>query len=93
MHKPHVTSTNPAKASPTRPVPLGISVLVLDPDRHAGLLVAADGPDTETAQAAEHELDARYVGDERLHPGPTVMQYSPLGDDRIVEVDISGIRR
>lgn len=60
-------------------------------DTLAGLLVAADGSDAGTARAAEHELYARYLDDRRLHPGPTVLQYSPL-DDRSVEVDISGIQ-
>ncbi len=47
-------------------------------DDLARLLVAADGgPDT--ASVADAALYARYLADERLHPGDTVQQLSPLG--------------
>lgn len=71
--------------------PDGVSLEDRELDTLAGLLVAADGSDAVTAEAAEHELYAKYLGDGRLRPGPTVWQYSPL-DDRSVEVDISGIQ-
>ena len=61
-------------------------------DTLARLLVAADGPDPGPAQAAEDELHARYADDARLHPGPTVVQHSPLGG-RSTEVDLTGIRQ
>ena len=60
-------------------------------DTLAGLLVEADGSDPGTARAAEKELYARYLDDGRLHPGPTVLQYSPL-DDCSLEVDINCIQ-
>ncbi|GIF10255.1 transglutaminase domain-containing protein [Actinoplanes teichomyceticus] len=44
-------------------------------DETAGLLVAADAGD----HAAERELGARYAGDARLRPGPSVRCVSPRG--------------
>jgi Transglutaminase-like superfamily len=49
-------------------------------DELAGLLLAADEGDT----AAEAELEKRYVGDDRLHPGSTVVCISPTGTRSVV---------
>ncbi len=45
-------------------------------DRLAALLAAADAG----AAGAEEELARLHAEDPRLHPGPTVVQYSPFGD-------------
>lgn len=45
-------------------------------DELARLLLAADAGD----EGAEAELHARYVEDDRLHPGDTVVVHSPYGD-------------
>jgi hypothetical protein len=45
-------------------------------DEVAALLVAADAGD----KAAERELFRRYVDDPRLHPGSSVLRFSPLGE-------------
>lgn len=44
-------------------------------DEVASLLVRADDGD----EGAEAELSARYAQDERLHPGPRVVTFSPFG--------------
>lgn len=52
-------------------------------DELARLLLAADAGD----QGAETELHARYVEDDRLHPGDTVVVHSPYGDPgRVVDL-------
>jgi hypothetical protein len=48
-------------------------------DDVAALLLAADAGDLD----AEHRLRAMYRTDEGLHPGATVVQASPFGDDPI----------
>jgi|tagenome__1003787_1003787.scaffolds.fasta_scaffold20939429_3 hypothetical protein len=45
-------------------------------DHLAGLLVAADAGDL----GAEEQLSRLHAESDRLHPGPTVVQYSPFGD-------------
>jgi hypothetical protein len=45
-------------------------------DHVAALLVAADAGEV----GAEEELARLHAEDRRLHPGPTVVQYSPFGD-------------
>jgi hypothetical protein len=46
-------------------------------DELADLLVRADGGDT----GADEDLAARYAEDDRLKPGPTVLQHSPYGEE------------
>jgi hypothetical protein len=57
-----------------------------DVDEVARLLVTADhdtagGGDDALARVADEELYARNLVDERLHPGATVLQASPLGPE------------
>jgi hypothetical protein len=54
-------------------------------DEVASMLVAADAGDLEVEQ---HLLD-RYRSDPGLHPGSTVMQHSPFGEDS-VEIALPG---
>ena len=54
-------------------------------DEVAAQLVAADAGDME----AEAALFDRYLGDDRLHSGPTVLRISPSGDGP-VRVDLHG---
>lgn len=52
-------------------------------DEVAEQLISADAGD----QQAERALYERYVQDERLHPGPAILQFSPLGGEP-VRVDL-----
>jgi hypothetical protein len=58
----------------------GINALI---DEVAGLLVAADAGDL----VAERELLRRYRSDDRLHPGPVVLQADPRGP-ALIEVTL-----
>ena len=48
-------------------------------DQIADLLIASDSGDLD----AEHALLQRYRSDDGLHPGPSVLQASPFGDEPI----------
>ncbi|MCU1394087.1 MAG: hypothetical protein JWM34_2515 [Ilumatobacteraceae bacterium] len=48
-------------------------------DEVASMLVAADAGDLDV----ERQLLDRYRSDPGLHPGPTVTQHSPIGDDSV----------
>lgn len=55
-------------------------------DELAALLIAAESGDSE----ADAALMAWYHRDERLHPGPSVVQHSPFGDPPVA-VDVGAI--
>lgn len=57
-------------------------------DEVAAQLIAADAGDLEAEQA----LHERYLGDERLRPGTSVLQFSPVGAGP-VRVDLETGRR
>jgi hypothetical protein len=57
-------------------------------DEVAALLVAADGGDAR----AERELADRYRGDPRLHPGESVLSYSPTGAQYTVDLRSTATR-